>query len=284
MAESSDILAAIIEWAIEESAIHALLLTGSRAGREPVDTLADLDINVFATGFAPYLADDTWLRRIAQPWVYSSDELTFHDTIVPTRLVIYAGGTKVDYAFWSPASIERLAAARYFDAGYTVLLDKDGTLQQLPPPAFAPTIPPKPSEREFARLINEYWFEAYHVAKYLHRGDLWLVKFRDAGSLKVYLLTLMEWHTLARHGWDCDVKWTGKHIRRWLEPEIHDRLGAIFAHFDPEDSWAALFANNALFRDLTERTARQLGYPHPTEVAANLTEFIRTLHDTRLTR
>ncbi len=213
MAEVNTMLDKIIEWGAGEAAVRALLLTGSRAVREPADHLADLDIGVFATSITPYLTDDTWIGRLACPWVYSPDRFYFHDTIVPTRLVIYEGGTKVDFSFWNLGSVERLAAERYFDTGYKVLLDKDGTLQQLGPPSFKPAMPPRPSEQAFARLVNEYWFEAYHVAKYLYRGDLWLVKFRDSGSLKVYLLTLMEWYALAKHGWDYDVKWTGKHIR-----------------------------------------------------------------------
>jgi len=279
MAEVNTMLDKIIEWGAGEAAVRALLLTGSRAVREPADHLADLDIGVFATSSTPYLTDDTWIGRLACPWVYSPDRLYFHDTIVPTRLVIYEGGTKVDFSFWNLGSVERLAAERYFDTGYTVLLDKDGTLQQLGPPSFKPAMPPRPSEQAFARLVNEYWFEAYHVAKYLYRGDLWLVKFRDSGSLKVYLLTLMEWYALAQHGWDYDVKWTGKHLRHWLEPEVYDRLGEVFAHFDAEESWKALLANNALFRDLADRTARLLGYRYPADVAENLTLFIRNLYD-----
>lgn len=284
MAAVNDVLDKIIEWGAREEALRALLLVGSRAVREPADHLADLDIGVFATDFTPYLNDDTWIGQIARPWVYSPDQFYFHDTPVPTRLVIYAGGTKVDYSFWHPEFVEQLATARYFDTGYKVLLDKDGTLQQLGPPSFKPTIPPKPSEQEFVRLINEYWFEAYHAAKYLYRGDLWLVKFRDAGSLKVFLLTLMEWYELAKHSWNYDVKWTGKHIRQWLEPAVYDRLSEVFAHFDAEDSWKALFANNALFRDLSDRTARLLGYRYPADVAEDLTLFIRNLYDNRSSR
>jgi aminoglycoside 6-adenylyltransferase len=279
MVEVDTMLDKIVEWGAGEAAVRALLLMGSRAAREPADHLADLDVGVFATSLTPYLTDDTWIGRLARPWVYSPDRFYFHDTVVPTRLVIYEGGTKVDYSFWSLESVERLAAERYFDTGYTVLLDKDGTLQQLGRPSFAPTMPPRPSEQAFVRLINEYWFEAYHVAKYLYRGDLWLVKFRDSGSLKVYLLTLMEWYELTKHGWDHDVKWTGKHIRQWLEPEVYGRLGEVFAHFDAEDSWKALLANNALFRDLADRTARLLGYRYPADVAENLTLFIRNLYD-----
>ncbi len=277
--EANKILDKIIEWGANEAAVRALLLMGSRAVRGPADHLADLDIGVFATSHIPYLTDDTWIGQLARPWVYSPDQFYFHDTVVPTRLVIYEGGTKVDFSFWNVASVERLATERYFDTGYKVLLDKDGTLQPLGPPSFKPTIPPKPSEQEFIRLINEYWFEAYHVAKYLYRGDLWLVKFRDSGSLKVFLLTLMEWYELAKHNWNYDVKWTGKHIRHWLEPEVYGRLDEIFAHFDVEDSWAALFANNALFRDLSGHTARLLGYHYPADLTENLTLFIRTLYN-----
>lgn len=275
------ILDRIVVWAKTEARIRGVLLMGSRASQQPSDDLADLGVGLFATDFEPYLSDDAWISRIAEVWVYSPDEFYFHNAVVPTRLVIYEGGTKVDYSFWGPASIEQLAEEKYFDTGYKTLLDKDEALQHLGAPSFKPAIPPKPTEGEFDRLINEYWFEAYHVAKYLKREDLWLVKFRDYGSLKVYLLTMMEWYTLAKHSWDYDVKWSGKHISQWLEPEIYDRLGGTFAHFDAQDSWAALIANNDLFRDLAEQTAKLLGYTYPARVAETITAFTFGLRDDR---
>ena len=272
--DPSTIVERILAWAGKEDAIRAVLLMGSRVRDVSVDTLADLDIGLFATDFSPFLNDDTWMSQIAPVWVCSPYQMFLQDIVVPTRLVIYEGGNKVDYSFWSPASVSQLADARYFDTGYRILLDKDGLLQALGEPSFQPAIPPKPTEHEFVRLINEYWFEAYHVAKYLKRDDLWLVKFRDFGSLKVYLLTLMEWYMLAKHGWNYDVQWDGKQIKQWLDPAVYARLQETFAHFDARDSWAKFIANNELFQELSARTAQILGYAYPADVATNLERYI----------
>lgn len=49
-------------------------------------------------------------------------------------------------------------------------------------------------------------------------------------------------------------KWAGKNIKKWLDPEIYERLNEIFSHFDKEDSWKALEARLNLFRDLSKAT------------------------------
>ena len=279
MDKAGIILNKIFEWAKAEESIRGLVIVGSRALQSPTDDLADLDISVFTRDIVTYVKDDSWISKIAKIWVYSPDKYYFNDVSVPTRLVIYEGGVKVDYSFWNVDIIAKLAKSDYFDTGYKILLDKDGLLKSFKEPSLKPKIPAKPTEEEFIHIINEFWFEAYHVAKYLKREDHWLVKFRD-WSLQVYLLMMMEWYMLAKNNWDYDVKWTGKDIKKWVDPKIYKSLYDIFSSFDIEDSWRALIARINLFRDLSKETAEILSYPYPSVVDKNLTDFILSLRST----
>lgn len=83
---------------------------------------------------------------------------------------------------------------------------------------------------------------------------------------------------LAKNNWNYDVKWTGKNIKNWLDPDIYNRLSGIFSHFDVKDSWKALIARLNLFRDLSKETARILNYEYPENVDKNLSEFILSLN------
>lgn len=275
MSKAEEFLNKIIKWGEGNENIRGLIVEGSIA-QGSSDELSDVDISIFAKDIEPLIKDDSWISKVASIWVYSPDKYDFNNSVIHTQLVIYEGGVKVDYSLWGTNLIDELTNSNNsgkFETGYKVLLDKDGLLKNLPQAITKYKIPTKPTEKEFIFNITEFWFEAYHVAKYSKREDLWLVKFRD-WSLQVYLLTMMEWYMLAKNNWDYDVKWTGKNIRKWLDPEIYERLKDIFSHFDKEDSWKALEARLNLFRDLSKETAKKLGYNYPEEMDKNLTDFM----------
>lgn len=276
MDNADEILNKIIDWAKGEELIKGVVMVGSRA-LEQSDDLSDIDISIFAKDIDPFVKDDSWISKISNVWVYSPDKYYFEDILVPTRLVIYERGDKVDFSLWNTDATEKLGQSGFFDTGFKILLDKDGGLANFKKPSLKPKLPKKPTEEEFIHLINEFWFEAYHIAKYLKRDDLWLVKNVDR-VVKKHLLTMMEWYTLAKNNWEMDVKWLGKNIKNWLEVEIYNKLNNTFAHFDSEDSWKALISSSDLFRDLSKQSAKMLGYTYPEEVDKNLTGFINKLH------
>src|SRR3712207_2966083 len=101
MSTADEILANIISWPQGEQSIRALFLVGSRAQNQPVDDLADIDVGVYVETYEPYTQDDRWLWRGGQLWVYIPTHYYRGDDVVPTCLVIYGGGVKVDFAFLS---------------------------------------------------------------------------------------------------------------------------------------------------------------------------------------
>lgn len=276
----TDFLNKITNWAKEDENIRSLLVEGSVA-QGSADELSDVDVSIFARDIESLINDNSWISKIANVWVYSPDKYNFNNSAIHTRLVIYEGGVKVDYSLWNVNLIEQLINSnnsKKFTTGYKVILDKDGLLKNLPQPSSKFRVSQKPSEEEFIFTIKEFWFESYHVAKYLKREDLWMVKSRD-WAIKELLLTIMEWQTLAKNNWNTDVKWMGKNIKQWLEPEIYNRLNNIFGHFDLEDSWKSLLTNIDLFRDLSKEVAKLLNYSYPEDVDKNLTSFINKLHE-----
>lgn len=276
MSPLEKILNKIIKWAKLEDSVRGLIVEGSIA-QDQGDNLSDIDISIFAKDIGPFVKDDSWLSKIANVWVYSADKYYFGDVLIPTRLVVYEDGIKVDYSLWNIDIVDDLSKAEYFDTGYKILLDKDNLLENFEKPSLKPKLSKKPTEEEFIHTVNEFWFEAYHVAKYLKREDLWLAKSRD-WSIKEMLLKMMEWHTLAKNNWKTDVKWLGKHIKNWLEPEIYNRLNNIFGHFDSEDSWKSLITTIDLFRYLSKETSKLLSFTYPDDVDKNLTGFIDKLY------
>lgn len=257
--------------------IRAAILTGSSVEEGRTDELSDLDIELFSTDSAAYVESDEWMSQIGKVWVYIPERT---DDGYPTRLVIFQEGAKVDFTFYPVEvlvdRVHRQTLPAAYERGYRVLLDTDNLASQLPAPAGKWPASKPPTQEEFRALVNEFWFEAYHVAKYLSRKDLWAAKFRDWG-LKELLLKMIEWHEKSLHGWDYDTRHLGVRMREWVEPQVWEKLRGVFSHFEAEDGWLALTVTVDLFRELTKRTAEKLGHHHPIEVDESVNRYIQSL-------
>jgi aminoglycoside 6-adenylyltransferase len=275
----SDIQEQILNWAKREDAIRALILIGSRAAHV-ADKYSDYDISIFCTGYKPYADSEEWLSQIGRVWICVSDTVYRVNQEFPTRLVIFEGCIKVDFSLFSLNVLHDIVSRRplpaEYDLGYQVLLDKDELTLSLPKPSFKSESFKKPTEQEFLRIVNEFWFEAYHVAVYLKREDLWLAKCR-AAQVNDFLLKMIEWHTQITRNLENSVPHSGKRMRSWVEESTWKALYQVFAHFDTSDSFKALNSATALFRQLATETANQLQYNYLTNVDKNITGYIACL-------
>jgi aminoglycoside 6-adenylyltransferase len=136
-----------------------------------VDELADYDVNMFITDPEPYAQDDHWISAIADVWVYMPEKVTHHRQVFATRLVIYQAGVKVDFILYATDVLREFARSdpfpEHYDLGYRVLLDKDRVAAAMPASSLQAFRRGKPTETTFLECVHEFWFEAYHVAKYL---------------------------------------------------------------------------------------------------------------------
>jgi aminoglycoside 6-adenylyltransferase len=269
-----DFLDKIVKWATGRPDIVSLIMTGSRAQRVgPVDEHSDYDLEIFSSEPSLYTSSDAWMSDIGKVWVYLPEEM---EGRCETRLVVFEGGAKVDFAILSVSALEETVETQKLDElyerGYRVLVDKRGLAARLPQPSCLPPARRAPTEAEFQANIREFWFEASHIPKYLQRGDLWVVAFRD-WTMKELLLEMLEWHALST-GEGKDVRHIGMGMKEWVRPDLWQRLDQVFGRFDAADSWRALLATTSLFRDVAVETASNLGYAYPAEVDNSITGYI----------
>jgi aminoglycoside 6-adenylyltransferase len=271
MDDADSILGSIVDWARQDENVRGLVLVGSRANGVGVDRLADVDLQIYANLIDRYTSDDRWLSRFGDVWVCVHDEYRQGDLIVPTRLTIFDPGAKFDFSFY-PAQMHPVAARE--GTQHRVLLDKDSVLAE----ALAP-IPGRvllPDQRAFARVVEEFWFETYHVAKYLVRDDLWLAKARD-WACKEFLLTMLEWHLQASSPDVRDGLYPGKSLRSRVTIDMWDSLRRTFGGFEQRESWTALHATMELFRRLATDTATRLGLDYANKAEEKISSFVAEL-------
>lgn len=247
------IIGRIVDWATAEPPIERLLLVGSRTRAEPPDDLADFDVQIYSRTTELYTCDDTWLRKIALPWVCVHDEYAEGDVKVPTRLAIFDGGVKVDFAFY-PAGVT--SAGVRAGLPHRTLLEKRAAARLETPLAPAQVSGEVPTEAEFRRLVDEFWFEAYHVAKYLVRNELWLAKSRDWGT-KQLLLRMIDWHERTSRGNGCDIQFEGH--RDAFSQDTWQSLYGTFSGFSRDETWRATVATIRLFQRLAADVGHHAG-------------------------
>jgi aminoglycoside 6-adenylyltransferase len=268
------------DWALEQPAIQAIIVVGSRArSSHPADEWSDLDLVVFTSDATSYLRDSAWLNRFGTVIAAVSHSFGQHDR---EWLAFYADGTKLDAAFRSidPAATPTLQTMldgfpypTVLQRGVRVLVDKTGAATDLRLPTITT---PLPDEAEFATLINRMWLDAIKTAKFIRRRDLWRAKQVCDGDLKQHVLTLLEWQAAAQPD-QRDIWYDGRFLAEWADREALAALPATFAAYEIADLARALFATLDLFRQLAQDVAQQLDYAYPAEAERAIDEHLHSM-------
>lgn len=255
-------------WAEGEQSIKAAIISGSLVRNDhPGDDFADLDLEIFCDDPNNLVKNNLWMENISNVWVWIPEK---SNEGYPARLVIFEGGYKVDFTFSPLEKLEKWINNQELpdalQTGYQFIIDRNNYSLRLKTPTYTQPVTAKPSQDEFLAVVNEFWFEAWHVAKYIKRNDLWLVKFRDNGVLKEDLLKMIEWHSLAKHDWNINVWYGGHYISEWADPDIYSSVHTIFGTFDRDSSKKALEACADLFIRVSREVVDKLNFEYPSKI------------------
>lgn len=270
-------------WAADKEAVRAVLLTSNRAGTPgSSDALSDFDVILVARDVYPFHADRAWIGDFGVVLV------TYWDALFPDQetgleifanVVQYESGLRIDFTLWPIEKAIRLGQTRKLpaglDVGYSVILDKDDLTAGFTPPSFMAYATTKPTEAEFARIVEEFFSGAPAVAKHLMRGDLMAAKWDlDHDMKQVYLRRLLEWQIALDSDWNVSFRSLGKGLKRRMTGERWQQLEAGYAGSVIEDNWRALDATLAVFSEVGEDVAQRLGFVYPVELHRRVCEFL----------
>lgn len=242
------LLATVVRWARSQENIRLLVLTGSQADLQARDDLSDLDLELYVRDNQSLLRQADWYHQFGEVLVV---EALRNPRWHPTRLVYYAGA-KIDFMIAPEAVLEK--GVRY-GGPYRVLVDKDGRRNRLRTESDQSSHPPK--AKDYERCVNWFYAAALMCAKCLVRREPWAAKYRD-WDLKVQLLQMITWDHKARHGWDYDTRYLGRHLHKWLDADMAGQLNACWGAFSEESMEGALLSSVDLFDRLSTRTAAML--------------------------
>jgi aminoglycoside 6-adenylyltransferase len=278
----------LARWAEDRDNVRSLIVTSTRViPGEHVDAYSDFDVIAVVNDVRSMVDDTTWQAHFGEVLISYWDLL---DVDLSTgaewvgNVTNYASGLKIDFNLWSPQHYTDVTAGpdayAEFDAGYLVLVDKDGLTTDLPAPRFRSYIPPRPDEATYLRLITDFLIGVPYVAKGLLRDQLlptkWVLDFDMRFN---YLVPMLEWRVECDHEWSLKTGNLGKGLKAHLPADVWSGLESTFAGADPEANWKALFEMIALFGRVAHEVGGLLGYACPEDLIARVTDHARRMRE-----
>lgn len=277
-------LTKISEWAKRTDNVRVAILTSSRTNpAAPVDVLSDYDIELVVEDLRPFLDGDGWLESFGEVLVRDPYKPIQTDKAV-WRLVMYKDAPRVDFHIKLREVLEEDVKAHslpaFYDIGYEVILDKDGITKGLASPTYSAYRTERPSEIEYQALVNEFWWDATYVAKYLWRDEFFFAKYMlDRGLHFNYLEKVIAWYIGARHNWGINPGIHGRWFKQYLEPEVWAEIESTFAGADLQDNWNALFKTTEVFGHLAAEVGKYMEFAYPIDVERNVRGYLTKIRN-----
>jgi aminoglycoside 6-adenylyltransferase len=205
-------------------------------------------------------------------------------------LVLFRDRKRIDFSFWQPAMLAAIVRGdkiyESYRNGYQVLVDKDHLAEQLPPPSGVGFSISPPGRETFRQTIYDFWFEAYCVARYLARRDLWFAKLIENRYIKDHLFRMALWNHQAAQGWQPNpmIHTEGKRFEKWAPAELVEALARGFSLYAVEDTWRSLYAMVEVFNRLARQTAGWLQIDYPDRAERDILDYLKYLRSRSIDR
>jgi aminoglycoside 6-adenylyltransferase len=278
----------LARWANGRDNVRSLIVTSTRAiPGAHVDAYSDYDVVAVVEDVRAMLDDTRWQADFGEVLISYWDPVEADPSTGAEwvgNITNYTSGLKIDFSLWSPQHYADVTAGPdpypEFDAGYRVVVDKDGLTTGLPGPTFSSYIPARPDEATYRRLIIDFLIGVPYVAKSLLRGQLlpakWVLDFDMRFN---YLLPLLEWRVECDNDWSLKTGNLGTRLEAHVSTDTWSGLVGTFTDADPMANWEALFEMIALFDRVAREVADLLGYAYPEDLVLRVTEHAQRMRD-----
>jgi aminoglycoside 6-adenylyltransferase len=280
----NEVIPHLIEWGERQTSVRAMILTSTRTvPNATLDKLSDYDVIVVVTDIHPFFESRDWLEDFGRVLVLYRDPIhTYFGSESFAYITQYETGLKIDFGLWQVELVQRVVTEPNlpdeFDAGYRVLLDKDGLTTGLKPPTYKAYIPKPPTETEYLRRVELLFHEATYVAKHLWRDDVLAARHvMDNYLTQEDLLRMLEWHMEIEHQWSVKPGPYGRGLKRWLRPDLWTELEATYVGADIEANWDALWKTIDLFQKVAIEVGEQLGFTYPHDLHQRAVNYLQSV-------
>lgn len=266
MRTEQEMLALIIGTAQDDERIRAVIMNGSRANpNAPRDPFQDFDIVYLVKEVAPFKEDRRWIERFGETMIIQLPEEMQDSPPAVDRgfayLMQFTDGNRIDLGIYPVADRETILG----DSMSILLVDKDNIIGPVPPTSDSDYLPSPPTAKSFSDCCNEFWWVCPYVAKGLWRQEIIYGKTMLDTAVRDQLMKMLVWHIGLKTDFSVNPGKLGKYFRRYLEPDLWERLIGTYADASYEHTWEALFTMGDLFREVAVDVASTFGFDYPFE-------------------
>jgi aminoglycoside 6-adenylyltransferase len=276
----------LTQWAEARDDVRALILTSTRAiPGARVDAYSDYDVIAIVRDVRPMVEDTRWPADFGEVLIAYWDPVATSPASGAesvSSIIQYVSGLKIDFTLWSAQQFTDVTSGAQpyaeLDAGYQVLVDKDGLTASLPAPTYTAYVPRRPDEVTYRRLITDFLIGVPYVAKSLLRDELlpakWVLDFDMRFN---YVLPMLEWRIQCDHDWSLKTGFLGRGLKKRVSAGTWQALESTFAGSEAAANWEALFAMVDFFGRIAAEVAEFLGYRYPETLVSRVTDHARRM-------
>lgn len=277
MRSEREMLELILSTAKADDRIRAVILEGSRTNpHAPKDIFQDFDVVYVVGETESFRQDKGWIDRFGERLylqypedhpVYPSDRHHCYGWLMQ-----FADGNRLDLHV---STLDWVLEHDAKDSLFSVLLDKDGLFLGRKPADDSVHWVQKPDQALFSATCNEFWWCLNNLCKGLWRGELSYAQWVMNDLLRPQLLEMLSWKAGMDHDFHISVGKCGKYLPNFLEKPLWEGYLSTFCRAERGEMWAAGETLCALFHQIAQEVATELGFDVDLTEAQNSWWFFR---------
>ena len=280
MRTAAEIKTLIVNVAVADERIRAVLLSGSRANPNiKKDIFQDFDIIYIVKEMGTFLNDHSWIDIFGERIILQMpDEMTFEENKKNKNsfayLMLFADNNRIDLTLYP---LEKFENEFECDGPGMVWLDKDSLFSNFQQ-AKAGYLIKRPTQKMFSDCCNEFWWVCTYVAKGLWRKEIIYAKEMLEGPVRKMFLKVIEWHIGIETGFSVPFGKSGKNMQTYLPPALYERIVSTYPDAGAENIWKSVFAMCDIFGDLANKVSGSLSFEYNPDEEHNVKQYLSRVH------
>ncbi|MGE7846987.1 aminoglycoside 6-adenylyltransferase [Bacillus cereus] len=277
MRTEKEMLDLIINTAIEDERIRAVIMNGSRVNPNVKrDCFQDYDIMYVVNDIQSFTSNHNWVHRFGEIMIVQMPEEM--SLVQPDEdgkfpyLMQFMDGNRIDLTLVPVELIKKFVGQ---DSLSKLLLDKDNCLEEFPPASEKDYLVKKPTEKEFLDCCNEFWWCSTNAAKGLWREELSYAKGMLEGPVRDMFIVMLEWHIGMKTDSTVNTGKFGKHFEQYIEEDMWEQFKRTFSNAEYENIWESFFVMGDLFREVANEIANTYEYQYPQDEDDKVTNYLK---------
>ncbi|HDR3427983.1 TPA: aminoglycoside 6-adenylyltransferase [Bacillus thuringiensis] len=265
MRTEKEMLDVIINTAIEDERIRAVIMNGSRVNPNVKrDCFQDYDIMYVVNDIQSFTSNHNWVHRFGEIMIVQMPEEM--SLVQPDEdgkfpyLMQFMDGNRIDLTLVPVELIKKFVGQESLSK---LLLDKDNCLEEFPPASDKDYLVKKPTEKEFLDCCNEFWWCSTNIAKGLWREELSYAKGMLEGPVRDMFIVMLEWYIGMKTDFTVNTGKFGKHFEQYIEEDMWEQFKRTFSNAEYENIWESFFVMGDLFREVANEIANTYEYQYP---------------------